>query len=85
MQIQKGAISVTIKQEAYRLIDSLPEDSIRIIVQLMYKMEPANNRVPGSKDKKMQAFYELEKMRKEMSFPKDFDPEKELQEAIDER
>ena len=31
---------MTIRQEAYRLIDSLPEDSIRIIVQLMYKMDP---------------------------------------------
>ena len=31
---------MTIRQEAYKLIDALPEDSIRIIVQLMYKMEP---------------------------------------------
>lgn len=31
---------MTIQQEAYKLIDALPEDSIRIIVQLMYRMEP---------------------------------------------
>ena len=31
---------MTIKQEAYQLIDSLPEDSIRILIQLMCKMEP---------------------------------------------
>ena len=31
---------MTIQQEAYHLIDTLPEDSVRIIVELMYKMKP---------------------------------------------
>ena len=32
---------MTIQQEAYRLIDTLPEDSVEIIIQLMYKMRAA--------------------------------------------
>ena len=29
---------MTIQQEAYKLIDEMPEDCVRIIIQLMYKM-----------------------------------------------
>ena len=29
---------MTIQQEAYKLIDEMPDDCVRIIVQLMYKM-----------------------------------------------
>ena len=32
---------MTIRQEAYQLIDALPEDSLKIIVQLMHRLEPA--------------------------------------------
>lgn len=35
--------------------------------------------------KKIKSYNELEKMRKNMAFPEDFDPKKELQEALDEK
>ena len=38
---------MTIQQEAYQLIDELPEDSLRIIVQLMYKMESGKSKARG--------------------------------------
>ena len=33
---------MTIQQEAYQLIDNLPEDSVRIIIQLMQRMRTEN-------------------------------------------
>ena len=77
---------MTLRQEAYGLIDTLPDDCIRIIIRLMYKME---SRKPVSLDlpdeRKLNAFLELEQMRKSMVLPEDFYPEKELQEALDEK
>ena len=37
----KGGERMTLKQEAHGLIDTLPDDCIKIIIRLMYKMEPS--------------------------------------------
>ena len=33
---------MTLQQETYRLIDHLPEDSVRAVIQIMVRMLPAN-------------------------------------------
>lgn len=35
---------MTIQQEAYKLIDEMPEDCVRIIIQLMQKMGSGNGK-----------------------------------------
>lgn len=40
-------MNLTIQQEAYKLIDTLPDDSVKIIIQLMYRM----NSVPKQRQK----------------------------------
>lgn len=34
---------MTLKQEAYKKIDSLPDDSIRLLIALIDKMQPETN------------------------------------------
>ena len=61
---------MTIKQQAYGLIDELPEDSVQAIIQIMIRMIPAKHpREKSEKEEnkisqKMEAFLELQEMRK---------------------
>ena len=58
---------MTVREEAYGLIDRLPEDSVRAVVQIMRRMTPAIKKAerPNTLTPKMKAFHELQELRKE--------------------
>ena len=59
---------MTVREEAYGLIDQLPEDSVRAIIQIMVRMAPAKKKEQFSSavlSPKKKAFLELQEMRKE--------------------
>lgn len=63
---------MTIRQEAYRLIDRLPEDSVHAVVEIMIRMIPAMKSQPAIKETekispKMKAFMRMQELRKEMA------------------
>lgn len=37
---------MTLRQEAYKLIDTMTDDNIRILIQLMYRLEPKTDSEP---------------------------------------
>ncbi len=59
---------MTVREEAYGLIDRLPEDSVKAVIQIMIRMAPEKQKaIPNaaSMTPKKKAFLELQKMRKE--------------------
>ena len=67
-----------LKQEAVQMIDRLPEEKVKYVIQFIRNMEsPVNSEKKISP--KMQAFLDLEKMKLHVS--EDFDYEKELKES----
>lgn len=59
---------MTVREEAYGLIDNLPEDSVKAIIQIMVRMAPAKKKTAAHKSAmtpKKKAFLELQEMRKE--------------------
>lgn len=59
---------MTVREEAYGLIDRLPEDSVRAVIQIMRRMSPSQKikmERPDPVTPKMKAFQELQAMRKE--------------------
>ena len=71
---------MSIQQQAYELIDQLPEDSVRVVIDVMKRMMPASRRgraVPkqktdtvsetpgGELSPKMQAFLRMQELRQE--------------------
>ena len=57
---------MTLRQQAHSLIDMLPERDIRPVIQIMTRMLPQTNTAdPQTPTPKMQAFLELQKLRKE--------------------
>ena len=59
---------MTVREEAYGLIDSLPEDSVKAIIQIMVRMAPAGKKAKEHQPvitSKKKAFLELQEMRKE--------------------
>lgn len=56
---------MTSRQEAYELIDSLPEDSVRAVIEIMIRMIPENkNKKQETASRKMKAFLALQELRK---------------------
>ena len=58
---------MTVREEAYGLIDRLPEDSVRAVIQIMIRMSPDQKKKKKQSDAvtpKMKAFQELQEMRK---------------------
>ena len=83
---------MTARQEAHAMIDEMPEESIQALIPVMAKLipfrkkEPANEeRTENSISSKMQAFLEMEELRKQKCFPADFDWEAERREAVNEK
>ena len=65
---------MTLQQQAYGLIDRLPDDSVQIIIQVMRKMIPGDNKaektvttVSDSVTPKMKAYLRMQELRKETS------------------
>ena len=59
---------MTLRQEAYGLIDRLPDDSIQAVIQIMVRMLPNQNTHGMPREtglsQKMRAFMEMQEMRK---------------------
>ena len=64
----KGGVFVTLRQEAYSLLDRMPDENIRILIPVMAKLIPLqkNQSAANSVDSspKMQAFLDMQEMRK---------------------
>ena len=59
---------MTVREEAYELINNLPEDSVRAVIQIMVRMVPSKKRAQSTQQNitpKKKAFLELQEMRKE--------------------
>lgn len=59
---------MTVREEAYGLIDRLSEDSVRAVIQVMRRMTSIQKKKeehPTAVTPKMKAFLELQAMRKE--------------------
>lgn len=58
---------MTVQQQAYRLIDQLPDECVKAVISIMTNMLPQDkkNEALGIGDtKKMEAYYEMQKLRK---------------------
>ncbi len=62
---------MTVRQEAYNLIDNLPEDSVRVVIEVMTRMMPVQktaakkNNVKRYSSSKMMAFRRMQELRQE--------------------
>ena len=61
---------MTLQQQAYGLIDKLPDDSVQVIIQVMKRMlpyeKPLNNASSeGDTSPKMKAYMRMQELRKE--------------------
>ncbi len=61
---------MTLQQQAYGLIDKLPEDSVQIVIQVMRKMLPHEVNVHAADhseepSSKMKAYRRMQELRKE--------------------
>lgn len=83
---------MTLRQEAYAMIDSLPDDdSIRFFIDMIRRFNVVTKRtVPISEpqsqlSEKRQAFLHMEEMKEKYPFPKDYDYEQVRREAMEEK
>ena len=61
---------MTLQQQAYDLIDRLPDDSVQVIIQVMKRMLPyekplKNASSEGDMSPKMKAYMRMQELRKE--------------------
>ena len=65
----KGGVSVTARQEAHGLIDRMPEESVQALIPVMARLIPFRKKQTDTNTSeispKMQAFLDMEEMRKE--------------------
>jgi hypothetical protein len=65
----KGGVSMTARQEAHGLIDRMPEESVQALIPVMAKLIPFRKKQADTNTSgispKMQAFLDMEEMRKE--------------------
>ena len=85
---------MTLQQQAYEMIEDLPEDGVRFIIEVIRRIQPgyksmswigADSDLSERSCAKIRAFEQLEEMKKTMVFPKDFDPQRELEAALEEK
>ncbi len=83
---------MTLKQEAYSMIDSLPDDdSIQFFIDMIKHFNSVvkkNAKLSEKSDEiseKRQAFLRMEEMKKTNPFPKNYDYEKVREEAMGEK
>lgn len=83
---------MTLRQEAYAMIDSLPnDDSVKFFIDMIRRF----NVVAGNTEKisetqnslseKRQAFQHMEELKKRYPFPKDYDYEQIRKEAMEDK
>lgn len=83
---------MTLRQEAYAMIDSLPDDdSVRFFIEMIRKFNVVTKKTDqqeGTKNslsEKRKAFLHMEEMKKKNPFPKDYDYEQVRKEAMEEK
>ena len=83
---------MTLRQEAYAMIDSLPDDdSIQFFIDMIRQFNVITKRTEqmsefqDSLSEKRQAFLHMEEMKKKYPFPKDYDYEQVRREAMEEK
>lgn len=83
---------MTLRQEAHAMIDSLPnDDSVRFFIEMIRQFNAVTKKagqIPApqsSPSEKRQAFLNMEKLKKQYPFPKDYDYEQVRREAMEEK
>lgn len=70
------------RKEAFKLLEKMPEDKIKLIIQYMQKIKIASEKNDSQVNDSLNALKELHELSGRL--PEDFDYEKELQEALEE-
>lgn len=83
---------MTLRQEAYAMIDSLQdEDSLRFFIDMIKRFNVVTKRtgeisgVQSALSEKRQAFLHMEELKKKYPFPKDYDYEQVRRESMEEK
>ena len=83
---------MTLRQEAYAMIDSLPDDdSIRFVIDVIRQFNVVTKKkeqkyAPQNLlSEKRQAFLDMEELKKQYLFPKDYDYEQVRRETMEEK
>ena len=83
---------MTLRQEAYAMIDSLPDDdSVKFFIDMIRRFNVVTRRTEkisetqNSFSEKRQAFLHMEELKKKYLFPKDYDYEQVRREAMEEK
>ena len=83
---------MTLRQEAYAMIDSLPDDdSVKFFIDMIRRFNVVTRRTEkisetqNSFSEKRQAFLHMEELKKKYPFPKDYDYEQVRREAMEEK
>ena len=80
---------MTLKQEAYTMIDDLDEDSLQTVIEMIRNVKPdvVEKVEAESLQQSRKAFEHLEEIRKQayLYVPRDFDYETEWAEAMEEK
>ncbi len=83
---------MTLRQEAYAMIDALPDDdSIRFFIDIIRRFNIVAKKTERMSEaqnplsEKMQAFLHMEEMKKKNPFPKDYDYEQARRESMEEK
>ncbi len=83
---------MTLRQEAYAMIDSLPDDdSIRFFIDMIRQFNVVTKKTEQifetekSLSEKRQAFLHMEEMKQKYPFPKDYDYEQVRRENMEEK
>lgn len=83
---------MTLRQEAYAMIDSLPDDdSVKFFIDMIRRFNVVTRRteeISGTQNsfsEKRQAFLHMEELKKKYPFPKDYDCEQIRREAMEEK
>lgn len=80
-----------LQEQAVQMINDLSDDNVRFLIEVIQRLMPGNSYSKDFGDlnnkESMQAFRRLEAARAEIHqyLPEDFDPDKELREAREER
>lgn len=78
-----------LQEQAVQMINGMSDDNVSFLIEVIHRLMPQDTHVDEAqsptydKDKKMQAFKELDAARTQikMYLSDDFDPDKELEEA----
>lgn len=83
---------MTLRQEAYAMIDSLPDDdSIQFFIDMIRRFHALTGKAEErsgmecSFSEKRQAFLHMEELKRKYPFPKDYDYEQARKEAMKEK